>query len=103
MNVGGNAVEHRIRIGETAKVRPRWWGKSWSVTYAGMPSRDSYSVVVTWTMGHNSAAYNLYLHQDQRQFELPPGMVTVLEQSPEELRLRFVNGDVYQNGVSGTR
>jgi len=84
-------AEFRVRLGETAAVRPRWWGKSWSITYAGAPCEGAYSVAVTWTMGNNSAAYNLYLRREQREFALPIGRVRVLEVSPTEIRLQFDN------------
>ena len=82
-------ADYSLRLGETAKVRPRWWGKSWTVTYAGVLHDGTYSVVVTWLMGHQSAAYNLFLGRDQREFQLPVGTVRIVELSPDRLRLRF--------------
>jgi hypothetical protein len=81
--------EYRLNIGEAAAIRPRWWGKSWSVIYAGMLEDGTCSVVVMWTMGYNSAAYNLYLGRGQREFQLPFGTAAVVELSPNELQLRF--------------
>ena len=81
--------EYRLKIGEAATVRPRWWGKSWSVIYAGMLEDGTCSVVVMWTMGYNSAAYNLFLGRAEQEFRLPFGTATVVEPSPGELRFRF--------------
>jgi len=83
-------TEFSVRIGGVAAVRPRWWGKAWSIIYAGMVGEETSSVAVMWTMGYNSAAYNLYLSLDQREFELPIGRVTVSDVSPGELRFRFL-------------
>jgi len=81
--------EYRLKVGETAVVRPRWWGKSWSITHAGMLEDGTCSVVVMWTMGYNSAAYNLYLSGGEREFCLPFGTATVVEPSSSELHFRF--------------
>jgi len=81
--------QYRIRVGEVADVRPRWWGKSWQVIYAGTLRDGTISVVVQWALGHNSAAYNLYLHGDQEEFRLPVGTGTLLDSTPTELTFRF--------------
>jgi len=81
--------EYRLKVGETAVVRQRWWGKSWSIIYAGMLEDGTCSVVVVWTMGYNSAAYNLYLSRGERGFRLPFGTAAVVEMSPGELQMRF--------------
>jgi hypothetical protein len=87
---GGRAVNtYHLRIGETAVVRPRWWGKSWSVIYAGVPAEGSVALVVQWSMGHNSAAYDLYLHAGEREFFTPVGRGEVLEATSREIRFRF--------------
>jgi len=84
--------EFRLRVGERAAVRPRWWGRSWSVTYAGMFADGTYSFAVTWSAGHNSAAYNLFLGRDQREVRLPVGTLEVSEVSRAEVRFRFTRG-----------
>ena len=82
-------AEYRLRVGESAVVRPRWWGKSWAVIYAGTLGSGVRSLVVQWTMGHNSAAYNLFLAPDQREFLTPVGRGSVEWSSPDEIRLQF--------------
>ena len=82
-------AEYHLKVGESKVVRPRWWGKSWSVIYAGMLPNGAFSVAIVWTMGHNSAAYNLYLAEDRRDFLLPVGKAEVLDVSPDEMRFRF--------------
>ena len=82
-------TEFSLKVGESAAVRPRWWGKSWSVIYTGTQADGTCSIAVMWTMGHNSAAYNLYLTEAQREFRLPVGRVQVVEHSAAGVRLRF--------------
>lgn len=84
--------EFRLRVGETVAVRRRWWGTTWSVTYAGTIRDGTYSVAIAWDMGHNSAAYNLYLDREQREFALPVGTAHVMELSPTEIHFRFDTG-----------
>jgi hypothetical protein len=42
-----------------------------------------------WTMGYNSAAYNLYLPRERHEFRLPIGRAEIQEVSPHEIRFRF--------------
>ena len=49
----------------------------------------TYSVVVTWTFGYNSMAYNLYLQKDKKEFFTPKGHVQVEYVSTEEIRFTY--------------
>ena len=82
-------MEYCLQVGEAATVFPPWWGKSWTVIHAGAVSDDVVSVAVQGSMGHNSAAYNLFLGRDTDGFALPVGRVRVVSLSPSEIRLRF--------------
>jgi len=43
----------------------------------------------TWSVGHISAAYNLYFHRDNREIAMSAaGRVTVYSVSPDEIRIR---------------
>ncbi len=82
-------MEYRLKVGEAATVFPRWWGKSWSVIYGGALADGVVSFAVQWSMGHNSAAYNVYLSREAATFALPVGRVSVTSRSPSEIGIRF--------------
>jgi len=81
-------LDLNLKLGESARVRPRWWGTTWSVIYAGMLRDGTCSFAVTWSLGHASAAYNVFLAPDIRRFVLPFGTIEVFDPSPERVRIR---------------
>ena len=81
--------KYSLKIGETAKVRPGVFRSSESIIYTGMLNDLTYSVVVTWTFGNNSLAYNLYLPKDQREIPTPKGRLQVEYVSIEEIRFTY--------------
>ena len=81
-------TEYALKVGEAAKIK-RGFITTNVVVYGGMPNDDVYSIVVNWTSGNASAAYNLYYSRSQREFELLGGRVTVLDISSAEIRFRF--------------
>jgi hypothetical protein len=83
------ANQYTLKLSETAKVRPGFLRSSISVVYAGMLSESIYSVVVTWSSGHNSMAYNLYMPMHQKEFFTPIGHVQVDFVSPEEIHFEY--------------
>jgi len=85
------ANEYKLKLGETTKVRPGIFKSSISIVYAGMLNESIYSVVVTWSYGHNSMAYNLYIPKHEKEFLTPKGRVQVEYVSPEEIRFSYFN------------
>ena len=83
------AKTYKLRLSETAKVRPGFFRSSISIIYAGMLSESVYSVVVTWSSGHNSMAYNLYLPKYQKGFSTPIGHVEVHDVSADEIHFSY--------------
>jgi hypothetical protein len=82
-------MEYTLRVGESAKIKRAFFSTSWSIVYAGMPNDATFSLVVMMSMGHNSAAYNLYFPVDAREFSLPTGSrVAVYSVSQNEIRIR---------------
>ena len=82
-------MEYTLKVGESARIKRGFFTRSCSIVYAGMPNDKTYSVAVTWSMGHNSAGYNLFLPRDNREIVMSPGLsVTVYGASPTELRIR---------------
>ena len=80
----------KLKLSETAKVRPGFLRSSISIVYAGMLNESIFSVVVTWSSGHNSMAYNLFIPKHQREFFAPIGRVQVEYVSPEEIHFSYI-------------
>lgn len=84
-------TEYKLKLSETVKVRPGFLRSTVSIVYAGMINESIYSVVVTWSFGHNSMAYNLYIPKHQKEFFTPKGRVQVEYVSPEEIRFSYID------------
>lgn len=77
-----------LQVGQEAKLQGAFAG-GWWIAYAGMPNRDTYSVVIRWTSGNNAAAYNLFLPTGQAEFFAAKGRIRVASISPDTVRLRY--------------
>ncbi len=84
--------DYSLLVGESAKVKTIFFGNI-TVAYAGMVSEQVYSVVVQWSSGNNSLAYNLYLGRNQREVHLPKGKIIVSGATPERMNFRYVAPD----------
>jgi len=82
-------MEHTLRVGESVKVHPSFLATTWSVTYAGSPAEGRYSLVVSWSFGHQASSYNLFLTDSIREIRLKRGRITVVELTPERMRFRY--------------
>jgi hypothetical protein len=82
---------YTLKVGEHEVVRRRFFGRTWAVAYAGMPTDNTYSLAVTWSVGHQSAAYNLFLPSDQRELPLFSGRMFIEDVSPQRVSLRYVD------------
>jgi hypothetical protein len=80
--------EYILKVGENAKIK-RGFITTIALVYAGMLSDHVFSIVVTWTAGHNSAGYNLYFEKGQREISLLKGHLTILDVSKNEIRFQF--------------
>lgn len=78
-----------LKVGETAKVKPAFFKSAESIVYAGMINDLTFSVVVTWTFGYNSMAYNLFIPKDKKEFYTQKGRVQVEYVSVEEMRFTY--------------
>lgn len=83
--VMNHSNEFKLKIGETAKVRPGVFRAQVAVVYAGKINDSCYSVAVTWSYGHNSMAYNLYFNKDQRELPIPKGRIKVHDVSADSI------------------
>ncbi len=81
-------TDYSLLVGESAKVKTIFFGNI-TVVYAGMVSDAVYSVVVQWSSGNNSLAYNLYLGKSQKEVHLPKGSLHVSSATPERINFRY--------------
>ncbi len=81
-------MEHKLRIGESVRIKGVLFIDH-SVIYAGMPSDNTYSLVITLTAGYQRMAYNLFLPTNHREVWHKKGHITVLSLSPGEIHLRI--------------
>jgi hypothetical protein len=80
--------EFILKVGESAKIKTKLMGDS-RIVYAGMPNKDTYSIVVTHTSGNNSSAYNLYFPLTQRRIEIEKKSLDVYEVMSDRIRLNI--------------
>ena len=80
--------EYILKVGESAKIK-RGFITTYSLVYAGMLSDHVFSIVVTWSAGHNSAGYNLYLNKGQREINMLDGRMTIFDVDKSEIRFQF--------------
>ena len=83
-----NQSEQRLKINEKFRTRRGAFRTTEDIVYAGMISDDVYSVVLTFSLGHNSWAYNLYLPVSQRELKLWDVRLVVLQVTPTEIHFR---------------
>lgn len=81
--------EVTLKIGQSAWIKKGFLRKH-AVHFAGMPSSEVYSLVITFTDDYNSMAYNIYVPANHREIDHPQARLEVLAVSPYEIRLRIV-------------
>lgn len=81
-------TEYILQVGESVKIK-RGFMTTHSLVYAGMLSDYVFSIVLTWSAGHNSAAYNLYIDKGHREISILDGRLAVLDVSKSEIRFQF--------------
>lgn len=80
--------EYNLKIGETAEIKKGLISK-YSVVYAGKLNDSLFSLVVIWTSGYNSMAYNLYLPTTQTKIRINKWVLDIQSVSSENLLFRF--------------
>ncbi len=81
-------MEQILKLGESTIVG-RGWLKRRRIIFTGESSPGIYSFVAEWTSAHNSAAYNLYFSNSQREFNVLDGRITIVDVSKNEMRFRY--------------
>ncbi len=82
-------TEYTLRLGESATVRPGFFKAKLEVVFAGAVNNDTYSIAVKWSLGNNSAAYNLYFSDRQRDICLPAGKVVVITVMKDKILFKY--------------
>ena len=81
-------MDHVLRLGEGVVVRRGWYSR-WQIFFTGEVSKGIFSLAAEWSQIHNSASYNVYFHESQREFALMGGRVAVVDVSRDEIRFGF--------------
>lgn len=78
-----------LKVGETVVLKSGVMSKT-VLIFGGKPDRDSFTLVISYTIGNNSLAYNLYYPSSRRSLELSGRLLEVLSITPDELRLNIL-------------
>jgi hypothetical protein len=79
--------ERELQIGESHMLK-RSFMTSTGIIYGGMVNESVYSIVVTFSSGHNSLAYNLYIPVTQKTLAIAKREITVYSVSRYSFRFR---------------
>lgn len=83
------STEHILKLGEAANLQSNIFKANIKVIFAGMVSDSVYSIVVRWSSGNNSLAYNLYFTDRQLEIMLPKGKMTVINVGRDQLMFKY--------------
>jgi len=81
-------MELTLKVGQTHVLKRSFFGRSLTMTYAGMPNGGTWSVAVTWGHNYQAGGYNLFLPLEQRELTLFEARLGVLGVTPQELHLQ---------------
>ena len=79
-----------LKVGGEVILRSGFASKT-ALIYGGMPSRETYSLIVSNTSGYNSQAYNLYYPSSRRSLEIGKRFLEILSVTPDEIRINILN------------
>ena len=78
-----------LKVGEAVALKKGFMSKE-ALVFGGKPDRDTFTLVVSFTMGNNSWAYNLFYPSSRRSLELRGRLLEILSVTPDELRLNVL-------------
>ena len=84
-----NASEHRLKINEKLRTRSGVLRTSEDIIYAGMINDNTFSIVLSFSLGNNSWSYNLYVPRSQCEVKLWEVRMIVLQVTPREIHFRL--------------
>jgi len=76
-----------LRVGDTITLKRGFLYKH-NLLFAGMPWEGCFSLVVIWTSGYNSAAYNLFFPITQTELVVAGRKYVVEEVDSGKIRMR---------------
>ncbi len=79
-----------LKVGGTVVLKTGFMSKT-VLVYGGKPDKDTFTLVVSYTTGNNSLAYNLYYPSGRRSLELSNRLLEILSITPDELRLNILD------------
>ena len=81
-------TECELKVGES-RVLKRTVFTSTSIIFAGMLNDSVFSVVISYTSGNNSLAYNLYLPVSQKTLDVAKRTITIYSVSRYSMRMKY--------------
>ncbi len=82
---------HTLNVGESLIMKEGFFNTGEHLVYAGMPTDSCFSIVVTWSIRHNSAAHNLFFPVTQQQIEFSGRRFAVKEVSQARVQLEEID------------
>lgn len=79
-------LNHQLNIGDSIQIK-RGLISRVELLYAGMPNKETFSLVVIRTHGNQALAYNLYMPVDQRHLNVAEIPVAIHGVCPVALQL----------------
>ena len=79
-----------LKVGTPVTLRSGFATKT-TLVFGGMPDRETYTLIIGYTNGYNSLAYNLYYPYSRRSVVLSKRQLEILSVTPDELRLNILD------------
>ena len=74
-------LNHQLNIGDSIQIKHRLMDRV-ELLYAGMPNKETFSLVVIRRRGHQAPAYNLYVPINQRHLNIAEVPVAIHVSAP---------------------
>jgi hypothetical protein len=81
-------MEYRLKVGESAPIKKTIFSAH-MVVFSGMLDDHTYSLAITYSMGNQYGAYNLFMPRDRHEVFHKKGKIIVLDVNPNEIRLKI--------------
>ena len=80
--------EIRLKVGQSVSLK-KGFIRHYELLYAGMPQKETFSLIVSLAAGNLGQAYNLFFPVYQNRIELMDRTLDIHYVGPEEIRLDF--------------
>ncbi len=78
-----------LQVGQKYKIKGSIFIGKYIVGYTGMPNEQTFSIVIIFSEGYQSHAYNLFYPHNQKKIELEHGIIEVLHVNADSLRCKI--------------